>query len=120
MEFCVFCLAFLDIWLCGQQSNVIETLKASLGLSVVYVWCFRSPLWGCYGDGLDWQHVLSVMGLCSILISLSLSLCLPYPLAFFPPHLHTLSRVKHAGGSNDAGGGEETDMERIKQVNIIF
>ncbi|KAK6296623.1 hypothetical protein J4Q44_G00327650 [Coregonus suidteri] len=24
-------------------------------------------------------------------------------------------RVKHAGGSNDAGGSEETDMERIKQ-----
>lgn len=28
--------------------------------------------------------------------------------------------MKPAGANNDAGGGEETDIERIKRVNIIF
>lgn len=92
MEFCVFCLAFLDIWLCGQQSNVIETLKAILGLSVFFTECgfvcvvLPEASGGAMVMGwIDSVGCHSDETMLNLNQSLPFSLCLPYPLAFFPP-----------------------------------
>lgn len=72
-----------------------------------------SSLW-CYGDVLDWQSACqcSATDLLCFLPNTNLKFLSVF-VCFLSSH-----RAKPAGNSNDAGGMDDSDLEKMKQVNF--
>ncbi len=91
-----------------------STLIASLGVCTFpFLFPIPSSLW-CYGDVLDWQSACqcSATDLLRFLQNTNLKYLSVF-VCFLSSH-----RAKPAGNSNDAGGMDDSDLEKMKQVNF--
>lgn len=94
---CMYCIPHCICgWVGIQFCNFLSTVPS-------FLWCF--------GDALSWQMACRAMDHICFLWNTSIT-CLYF--CFLCSY-----RAKPAGNSNDAGGMDDTDLEKMKQVNVF-